>query len=310
MRDETSLFLRYLLARSESLRATTRLTLTAIHPDRLHHCPSRHVPIDDSGALSDAIDQLFEVNALGWGGYLAVGLRRPRLGRWRRGGFADIAALPALFVDVDDSSVGALHRLRDFDPIPSCIVDSGGGFHAYWWLDEPTSNVGAATSTLRGLSQNLGGDLLSIAHSLRLPGTINTKPERAGARCHLIDLRDESYPFSRFESVAELAQSNTISTPRIQQSVRCTPSQGLNANLIDAVARLFAQQGYRQRGDWLNGPCIYPEHHRHRDRHTSFGFNTRTGYGFCYVCGSMLLKELCDVFGLRAADYGGICSSN
>ena len=47
-----------------------------------------------------------------------------------------------------------------------------------------------------------------------------------------------------------------------------------------------------QRGDWLNGPCPYAGQHKHGDRHPSFGFNTRTGYGFCHVCGSMLLKEL------------------
>ena len=56
MRDETSLFLRYLLARSESFWHTTCLTITAMHPDRLHPFPSRHVPLDDSRALSNAID--------------------------------------------------------------------------------------------------------------------------------------------------------------------------------------------------------------------------------------------------------------
>ena len=35
MRDETSLFLRYLLARCDPFRQTTCLTFTAMHPDRL-----------------------------------------------------------------------------------------------------------------------------------------------------------------------------------------------------------------------------------------------------------------------------------
>jgi hypothetical protein len=47
-----------------------------------------------------------------------------------------------------------------------------------------------------------------------------------------------------------------------------------------------------QCGGWLNGPCPYAGRHKHGDRHSSFGINTRTGYGFCHVCGSMLLKEL------------------
>lgn len=46
-----------------------------------------------------------------------------------------------------------------------------------------------------------------------------------------------------------------------------------------------------QRGDWLNGACPFPERHKHGDRHPSFGFNTKTGYGFCHVCGTLLLKN-------------------
>ena len=90
-----------------------------------------------------------------------------------------MAALPALFVDVDDPSSEALRKLRDFRPTPSCIVNSGGGYHAYWWLDDPPTKVGSLSPLLQGLTAKLGGDALSVAHSLRLPGTVNTKPERA-----------------------------------------------------------------------------------------------------------------------------------
>ncbi|MEO8391550.1 MAG: DNA-primase RepB domain-containing protein [Chloroflexota bacterium] len=308
MRDETSLFLRYLLANCDSVRQTACLTLTAMHPDRQHPCPSRHIPLNDSHALSDAMDQLFTTNACGWGGFIAVGLRRRSLGRWRRGGLKDIAALPALFVDIDDPAPETLRALRNFRPTPSCIVHSGGGYHAYWWLETPLTQVEAAASVLRALSVKLGGDSLSIAHSLRLPGTINTKPERAGARCHLVDLRDEHYPLSVFEPLVETLPSIPTVIPRRLRTLQNTFGQSLNPDLIAAMADHFAQQGYRQRGDWLNGPCIYPEQHQHGDRHSSFGFNTRTGYGFCYVCGTLLLKDLCALFGIHPATYGGLCA--
>jgi hypothetical protein len=151
-------------------------------------------------------------------------------------------------------------------------VDSGGGYHAYWWLDEPTADLNLAALRLRGLSQKLGGDPLSLAHSLRLPGTINTKPERAGVRCHLLDLRDERYPLSLFEPAAETARAAADSRSYSSQPSRILANPSLNTDLIATVANTFSSQGYRQRGDWLNGPCIYPEHHRHGDRHGSFGY--------------------------------------
>lgn len=310
MRDETSLFLRYLLARCEPFHETACLTLTAMHPDGAHPCPSRHVPFDDLAAVNAAVEDLYAANALGWGGYVAVGLRRSDLGRWQRGGVVDVAALPALFVDVDDPSVEALKRLREFRPTPSCIVHSGGGYHAYWWLEAPPTKVGSLSPLLRALTVKLGGDALSVAHSLRLPGTVNTKPERGGVPCHLVDLREESYPLADFEPLVEKPLLAPVTVIQNSQPLHGASDQVLNPDLIAVVAAAFALQGYRRRGDWLNGMCLFPERHMHGDRHPSFGFNTCTGYGFCFVCGSMLLKDLCHVLGIQPAAYGGICCPN
>lgn len=307
MCDETSLFLHYLLARCESFRQTSCLTVTAMHPDRTRPCPSRHIPLDDPSAVDETLEHLFAANALGWGAYVAVGLRRSALGRWRRGGIADMTALPALFVDVDDPSPEILKKLRSFSPMPSCIVHSGGGYHAYWWLEELLTDLSAASLRLQTLNAKLNGDSLSVAHSLRLPGTVNTKPERSGARCHLIDLRDEHYPLTDFEPLSDAQVIGSIAESHSIQPIGNALPQMLNPNLIAAVTDIFAHHGYRRRGDWLNGPCVYPQHHRHGDRHPSFGFNTRTGYGFCYVCGSILLKDLCAVFDIQPDFYGGIC---
>jgi len=141
----------------------TEFTLTAIHPDGNHPTPSRHIRLNDRIALQDALIRLDAANAMGWGVYFAVGLRRPGLNRWKRGGAADVVALPALFVDVDDPSSEVLGRLQDAQPSPSCIVFSGGGYHAYWWLDEPTTDLERARRLLRGLASALHGDSLSVA---------------------------------------------------------------------------------------------------------------------------------------------------
>lgn len=69
--------------------------------------------------------------------------------------------------------------------------------------------------------------------------------------------------------------------------------------LRETLAGYFRNRGYRQHGDWLNGPCIHPERHQNHDRHFSFGFNTRSAYGYCHVCGSMLARDMAAVIGIN-----------
>ncbi|MBN1427599.1 MAG: bifunctional DNA primase/polymerase [Anaerolineae bacterium] len=84
------------------------------------------------------------------------------------------------------------------------------------------------------------------------------------------------------------------------------PAAGANPSLTAAIALHFQALGYRRRGDWLNGPCIYPQRHAHDDSRISFGFNTCSGYGNCFRCGSMLAKDIARVLGIDPSSYGGI----
>ncbi|MBK9748909.1 MAG: hypothetical protein J0M07_14060 [Anaerolineae bacterium] len=272
------------------------LTLTALHPDGQHSTPSRHLPLHDKAALRDALTYLDRANALGWGAYFAVGLRRPGLNRWQRGGAADVVALPALFVDVDDPSTQALRRLQCTDPEPSCIVSSGGGYHAYWWLDEPTADFARARHVLHSLAFALHGDSLSLAQSLRVPGSYNTKPERHNAHCHLLTLTDRRYALNDFTHLLPVRASRNQLRPNGAVSNR--PA----SHLITRVSEALIGLGCKPHGDWLNGACPFPEHHKHADRHPSFGYNTKTGYGFCHVCGTLLLKDLCPALGIWFLD--------
>ena len=272
------------------------LTLTAIHPEGKHSTPSRHIPVHDPAALCDALTDLDRANALGWGAYFAVGLRRPGLTRWQRGGAADVVALPALFVDVDDPSLEALARLQCGDPSPSCIVASGGGYHAYWWLNEPTADLQTARHALRGLATALDGDHLSVAQSLRVPLSHNTKPSRGNALCRVLELHDHRYALDRFKAYLPSDRPSPRRLSSASPPATFTPIP-LNADTIQRVADVLTACGCKPRGDWLNGACPFPGRHKHGDRHPSFGYNTKTGYGFCHVCGTLLLKDLCAALG-------------
>jgi hypothetical protein len=110
-------------------------------------------------------------------------------------------ALPALYVDLDEHTPDALARLTTFSPLPSCIVDSGGGYHACWWLTESTTDLAHAGQCLQALQQTLQSDRVSIAQSLRLPGSLNTKPDRYNALCHVMMCLNRLNPMNRFGGV-------------------------------------------------------------------------------------------------------------
>lgn len=150
---------------------------------------------------------------------------------------------------------------------------------------------------LHGLAAALGGDRLSAAQSLRLVGSVNTKPSRGHAVCRLIELHDRRHRIDAF--AAYLPRPAPRSAP---QQGRSATSSVPSADLIARVAHALMQRGGRRRGDWINGACPFPERHKQGDRHPSFGFNTRSGCGYCHVCGTLLLKALCPALGIAAVE--------
>lgn len=282
------------------------MTLTAIHPDGQHRTPSRHIPLNLPDQLSDTLQRLLDANRLGWGAFVAIGLRRLGLTRYRRGSERNLLALPAVFVDLDDITSESLTRLRNMRPAPSCITFTGGGYHAYWWLDEPLSDMELARRILRGLQRAAQSDPLSPVQSLRLVGTRNTKPGRNHALCRIVEMHDSYHNLEAFAPLLPRPTAKPQVAPSRRRTFQRSTSNTLNPDVLQAVSEQLIGMGYVQQGDWLSGPCLYPEHHQHGDIHHSFGFNVVSGYGNCFRCGSILLKDICITLGIQPADYGGL----
>jgi hypothetical protein len=83
----------------------------------------------------------------------------------------------------------------------------------------------------------------------------------------------------------------------------------LNRRVIKEISRVLSGQGFKLHGEWLHGRCLYPERHKHGDRNPSFGFNTASGYGHCYLCGTMLAKEVCARLNIDPVQFGGLVVS-
>lgn len=301
MHADTLLFLHHLYGRCHDLPAA--ITLTAIHPDGRHRTPSRHIPIGQRETMHQALDALHTANAQGWGAYVAVGLRRPGLTRWQRGGLSDVVALPALFADIDDASEAVQQRLMTSTLTPSLLVHSGAGYHAYWLLDQPTSDMTLADRILEGLAMHYGGDRLSPAASLRLLGSYNTKPGRGGALCHLVHNIESRYCLSDFSEFVE--RETTL--PSSYRSSQTSSERRLNPDVIDAIVHALYHhyRARKARGGWI--PALCPCGHARDSPGAHFSFNPDIGCGRCHGRhGTLRLTDLCSLLGIDAAAYGGI----
>jgi hypothetical protein len=140
----------------------------------------------------------------------------------------DIKDIICLWADVDGKDFDggkdeALERVERFPIIPSIVVDSGHGYHAYWILREPIINLSEEArisfkKILAGLIKEVAGDKskVNLDALLRLPGTLNLKDDPP-KECRVISLSDTTYrleDFARFrdETYSE-PEPSTIKMP-------------------------------------------------------------------------------------------------
>ncbi len=182
------------------------LELRCIHPETSAVRPL-WTQIGNKKQRRSVLSGTDQLNHKGFGVYFAPCLRHEK-----KGNVVSAALLPALLVDVDcdgnpNKCKKGLVRLREFDPTPSIIVNSGGGWHGYWLLDEP-SMLGddqqnqRISRTMHGLFSALCGDesyVKSVASVMRLPGSTNTKPNRDDSPVQVDWYPDLRYPFPCFE---------------------------------------------------------------------------------------------------------------
>lgn len=105
------------------------------------------------------------------------------------GGKAGVIRIVTLHADLDVGAGKVFANKTDaYDALmkglypyaPDCIVDSGGGLHAYWRVESlpPTpENIALAESTMSALYRALGGTdrVQDVSRVLRVPGTLNHK---------------------------------------------------------------------------------------------------------------------------------------
>lgn len=175
---------------------------------------------------------------------------------------------------------------------------SGQGRHLYWQVEglPPTLRV---RTPLLGSLELLADGCQVVAPPSRHP--VTHQPYRIENPLALLRLPD-------LHAVVDWLRQLPAPPPVARSLVpsRSSGSGHLNPRVVNALVAYFEQRGYRRRGTWLNGRCLFPHHHRHGDTHPSFGFQSVSGYGFCFVCGTILARDLCQVVGIDPAALGGL----
>lgn len=141
---------------------------------------------------------------------------------------------PALWVDLDSKDFPrgpkeAIQRLASFQFAPTIVVNSGHGYHAYWFFREPEDvrDPGVRSkieNILKGLASHLNGDMASaeIARILRAPGTKNRKDKNNPVDVTIEEWGEQEYNLSDFENYSQAAKTTTATSAL---PTRVTPEQ-------------------------------------------------------------------------------------
>jgi hypothetical protein len=206
--------------------------------------------------------------------YFTVNPTRYDAPKQKKPALTDMAALAWLHADLDpDKSkphhaereriLGVLHNLPASIPPPSCIVDSGGGFQAFWRLATPLELAGDDESTRessarhaaawnRALEQALGGDRThNLDRLMRLPGTVNWPgPEKraAGRRpalAQVLEMNDSRHPLQGFQRVEDPKTTGRVTR---EATPRAKPAAGKVSAIhsLDSVPQVRACPALRE----------------------------------------------------------------
>ncbi len=189
---------------------------------------------------------------------------------WQRARIGTVATVNSLFAEFDAEDYGSKaaiwEHLQSLPIFPTCIVDSGGGLHCYWWLNEQyiinDENRAYMKRCQAAWVDMVGGDdgAKDLARVLRLPGWQNRKPERGPdfPTVQVMELNPRRiFPFSRIKALVDerIAEDEAHEHQRIAEDRARTAevASGAAESLLDWAVR-HANTGSRHSlALWLAG---------------------------------------------------------
>lgn len=162
---------------------------------------------------------------------------------WTQVIWADVDAKKRSDV-VDEGKAMALASINELPIPPQILVDSGGGYHAYWRLHQP-EDLESAQHVMRWIADEVQGDrVMDAPRILRVPGTLNRK-RAVPVPCRLLRMNlDRRVRLSDFEAlmpiVRDLRPLTTTAEPRrwrdlpgwLNELIDSSPAQGTRSEQV------------------------------------------------------------------------------
>ena len=119
-----------------------------------------------------------------------------------------VACWRCLFVDFDNVSQETVQErlLESALPAPTMIIASGHGYHVYWRLSEPITDIACGTQSQKKLIVLLGSDksVHDASRIMRAPGLLNHK--QPAAPCRIVEAHpDRRYDLEEITSILDLS---------------------------------------------------------------------------------------------------------
>ncbi|MHC4647198.1 MAG: hypothetical protein ACYTBJ_17030 [Planctomycetota bacterium] len=162
-------------------------------------------------------DRVADFNRKGYGVYYGLASKRKAPAKGSRATERDALFVPCLWAEVDlkagvYDTLGEIQRaLLGMPEPPTTIIFSGGGLHALWKIAPVMvnkANFAQIKESLRGLAVAIKGDtsVAELARVFRLPGSVNTKAERGGVVCRVMQHSPAVYQLGDFDHYRQFAK--------------------------------------------------------------------------------------------------------
>lgn len=193
-----------------------------------------------AGEIQNLTAELQTLNATGYDIYAGI---NPRRG-YGLSSDANVILVRCLFADFDHIDSGGmaagdyiLQKIEDAGlPMPTVLVNSGHGIHAYWKLSEPIYDMKLSRQLQTRLAAFLGSDssIINAERIMRCPGFLNYKPPKADS--YIIAAEQ-----SRIYSLAEIEAVLPAQTQKTVQTIApIVKPKSTEAERVLLQARLYA----------------------------------------------------------------------
>lgn len=195
-------------------------------------------------------------------------------------------------------------RFPDLAETYTVLTGSGVGMHVYLFADTLPQ-----TTEAKGIDGDSKKNIELKTNGRQVVAPPSIHPETGKAyEVH------KRVPIKRVSELSEVVdwvrsyQSNESWQP--PPHVTFNNDKELNPAVLDALRSIFESKKHKLHKDWINCPC--PNHlaHSHGDQHPTFGYNTQSGWGHCFRCGTISTKALCEYVGIDPKTLGGLFKNN